>query len=103
MGKPKRMDQIINILKIYQQTDSIKGTARQCQVSKNTVRGYLKLTADHYADLSVVLKLPTEQLRQILYLDKVRPMADRKSVFDACIIPPHCLPQNGSFDPPVDN
>lgn len=85
MGKPKRMDQIINILKTYKETGSIKGTARQCQVSKNTVRGYLKLAADHDADLSVVLKLPTEQLRQVLYPDKVRPMVDRKAVFDAKI------------------
>lgn len=83
MGKPKRMDQIINILKTYQQTDSIKGTARRCGVSKNTVRGYLKLTAVHNADLAVVLKLPTEQLRQVLYPDKARPLVDRKTVFDA--------------------
>ena len=83
MGKPKRMDQIINILKTYQQTDSIKGTARRCGVSKNTVRGYLKLAAAHDADLAVVLELPTEQLRQVLYPDKVRPLVDRKAVFDA--------------------
>jgi hypothetical protein len=54
-------------------------------VSKNTVRDYLKLAADHHADLSVVLKLPTEDLRQVLYPDKVRPMVDRKAVFDAKI------------------
>jgi hypothetical protein len=77
MGKPKRMDQIINVLKTYEETGSIKGTAKRCKVSKNTVRGYLKLAASHDADLSVVLKLPTEQLRQVLYPDKVRPMVDR--------------------------
>jgi transposase len=85
MGKPKRMDQIINILKTYQQTDSIKGTARRCRVSKNTIRGYLKLAKAYDEDLDAVLKLPTEQLRKILYPDKVRPMVDRKAVFDAQI------------------
>jgi transposase len=83
MGKPKRMDQIINILKTYEEVGSIKGTARRCNVSKNTVRGYLRLAAAHNANLSVVLKLPTEQLRQVLYPDKVRPMEDRKAIFDA--------------------
>jgi hypothetical protein len=57
------MDQIINILKTYKETDSIKGTTRQCKVSKNTVRGYLSLAAAYDADLAVVLELPTEQLR----------------------------------------
>lgn len=83
MGKPKRMDQIINVLKTYEETGSVKGTARRCKMSKNTVRGYLKLAATHDADLSVVLQLPAEQLRQVLYPDKVRPMVGRKAVFDA--------------------
>jgi transposase len=85
MGKPKRMDQIINVLKTYEETGSIKGTARRCNVSKNTVRGYLSLTAAYDADLAVVLELSTEQLRQVLYPDKVRPMMGRKAVFDAKI------------------
>ena len=83
MGKPKRMDQIINILKTYKETDSIKGTARQFKVSKNTLRGYLKLAKAYDEDLDAVLKLPVEQLRQVLYPDKVHPMVDRKAVFDA--------------------
>lgn len=82
MGKPKRMDQIINVLKTYQQTNSIKGTARQCKVSKNTVRDYLRLAAAHDANLNVVLELPTEQLRSVLYPDSIRPMIDRKVIFD---------------------
>jgi transposase len=85
MGKPKRMDQIINILKTYQKTDSIKGTARQCKVSKNTVRDYLRMAAAYDEELAIVLALPTEQLRQVLYPDKVRPMVDRKAVFDTKI------------------
>lgn len=93
MGKPKRMHQIINVLKTYEETGSIKGTARRCNVSKNTVRGYLKLAAAHDADLSVVLKLPTEELRQVLYPDKVRPMVDRKVVFDGKAENPFCVPK----------
>lgn len=54
-------------------------------MSKNTVCGYLRLAAAHDADLSVVLKLPTESLRQVLYPDKIRPMVDRKAIFDAKI------------------
>lgn len=83
MGKPKRMDQIINVLKIYQETGSIKGTARRCGVAKNTVRDYLRMAVGYDGDLAVVLALPPEQLRQVLYPDKVRPMVDRKTVFDA--------------------
>lgn len=83
MGKIKRMDQIINILKTYQSTGSIKGTARQRGVSKNTVRGYLRLV-DGY-DLATVLKLSDDQLRVILYPDKVRPTMDRQAVFEANI------------------
>ena len=84
MGKSKRMDQIIKILKTYQLTRSIKGTARQCRVSKNSVRGYLRLARAHHADLAVVLALlPTEQLRGVLYPDQLRPTLDRRAVFDA--------------------
>ncbi len=83
MGKHKCMDQIIKILKTYQHTRSIKGTARQCRVSKNSVRGYLRLARAHHADLAVVLALPTEQLRGVLYPDQLRPTLDRRGVFDA--------------------
>jgi transposase len=83
MGKPKRMDQIINILKTYQRLRTIKGTSRHCKVSKNTVRDYLKLATEHDSDLTTVLALPTEQLRQVLYPDKARPAVSRKAVFDA--------------------
>lgn len=79
MGKPRRMDQIINILKTYKETDLIKGTARLCKVPKNTVRGYLSLAAAYDADLA----LSTEQLRQIFYPKKVHPAVDQKAVFDA--------------------
>ncbi len=83
MGKHKRMDQIIKILQTYQLTRSIKGTARQCRLSKNSVRGYLRLARAHHADLAVVLALPTEQLRGVLYPDQLRPTLDRRAVFDA--------------------
>lgn len=83
MGKTKRMDQIINILKTYRQTRSIKATARRCNVSKNTVRDYLRLAKAHHDDLGVVLALTAEELRKVLYPDKARPAVNRKTVFDA--------------------
>lgn len=83
MGKLKRMDQIINILKTYEETGSIKGTARRHNVSKNTVRGYLRLAAAYDADLSLVLQLQTDELRKVLYPEKVLPMVDRKAAFDS--------------------
>lgn len=83
MGKNKRMDQIINILKTYQRTGSIKGTARQCRVSRNTVREYLSLAQAYDPELTVVLNLPTDELRKILYPDKVLPGLNRKAIFDS--------------------
>jgi hypothetical protein len=84
MGKPKRIKQIINILKTSQKTDSIKGMARQCKVSKNTVRDDLRMASAYDEDLAIV-DLPPEQLRQVLFPSKVRPMVGRRTVFDTKI------------------
>jgi len=83
MGKYKRMDQIIKLLKSYQATGSIKGVARQYGVSKNTVRDYLRLARSHDEDLDVVLRLPQDELRNLLYPDKALSSSDRRAVFDA--------------------
>lgn len=82
MGKIKRMDQIKNILRTYQSTGSIKATARAMQVSKNTVRHYLRRAASHHADLAVVLALSDEALRRVLYPDQAGATADRKLIFE---------------------
>jgi hypothetical protein len=82
MGKIKRMDQIKNILRTYQSTESIKATASTLKVSKNTVRHYLRLATTYNADLEIVLGLADEPLRQILYPDKAGAVADRKLIFE---------------------
>lgn len=82
MGKIKRMDQIKNILRTYQSTQSIKATARALKVSKNTVRHYLRLASGYNTDLEVVLSLADESLRQVLYPDKAGAVADRKLIFE---------------------
>ncbi|TXF81325.1 hypothetical protein FUA23_22005, partial [Neolewinella aurantiaca] len=76
------MDQIKNILRTYQSTESIKATARTLKVSKNTVRHYYRLAAAYNEDLEIVLGLADEPLRQILYPDKAGAVADRKLIFE---------------------
>jgi len=57
--------------------------SRRCEVSKNTVRDYLKLATDHHSALVIVLALPTEPLWQVRHPEKVRPTVDRKAIVDA--------------------
>jgi DNA invertase Pin-like site-specific DNA recombinase len=42
MAKQKRIDQIKNLLRSYRSNGSIKATARQLKVSRNTVREYIR-------------------------------------------------------------
>jgi len=67
MGKMKRMDQVRYILETYLDTKSIKGTARRLQISKNTVREYVRRVQTHFKDLSEALELSEEALMHLLY------------------------------------
>jgi transposase len=67
MGKLKRMDQVKYILEAYTETRSIKGTARRLQVSKNTVRDYVRRVRTHFKDLSKALELTNEELYRLCY------------------------------------
>jgi|GEM_PF-4015729 len=60
MAKHKRMDQIKNILRNYLVSGTIKATARQLKVSKNTVREYIRRAEAYSTDLTVVLELDEE-------------------------------------------
>ena len=82
MAKIKRMDQIRRILQTYHRTGSIKGTAAQLRVSKNTVREYLRRVNDHVSDLADVLALADEKLRPIVYPDQAGSRADKRLLFD---------------------
>ncbi|MFT5999134.1 MAG: hypothetical protein ACI81P_001591 [Neolewinella sp.] len=61
------MDQIIDILTIYQRTRSINATFKAAKCSRNTVRTYLRLANARDPDLSVVLKLLPDELRTVFY------------------------------------
>jgi transposase len=66
MAKSKRMDQIKAILRNYHHSKSIKATARQLLVSKNTVRDYLRRAFAYTADIQQLLDMEDSLLDQIL-------------------------------------
>ena len=82
MAKIKRMDQIRRILRTLHRTGSIKGTAAQLRVSKNTVREYKRRAEAYDTDLAVVLALNDEALRPIVYLDGASSRTDKRLLFD---------------------
>lgn len=55
MGKLKRMDQVKEILKTYLVTKSLKATARQLRISKNTVKEYGVVTGVEGEELGIVI------------------------------------------------
>lgn len=68
MGKIKRMDQIRMILETYVATDrNIKATARRLQISKNTVRRYIRLGLEKYSSIYKLLSLPEQEFVKIFY------------------------------------
>ena len=81
MGAIKRMDQILNILKTYQRTRSIKATVKAEGCARNTIRSYLRLAAARDPDLNVVLKLPDDQLRQVFFPGTPAAAFDREADF----------------------
>jgi len=86
MGKTKRMDQVKIIIQTYLETQSIRATARRLEVSRNTVKGYIRRGKDHNTDLSALLLLSESELSDIFYLpDKPdnKESSHRKAVFTA--------------------
>ncbi|MCP4265600.1 MAG: IS21 family transposase [Candidatus Brocadiaceae bacterium] len=81
MAKMKRMDQVRMIIKNYESTQSIKATARQLNLSKNTVRDYLRRCKKHNDDVSSLLELDDDQLRLIIYPVKSKETKDRQEIF----------------------
>ena len=81
MGKIKRMDQVKLIIETYLRCGSIKGTSRRLQVSRNTVRQYVRLGKDHYTDLSKVFTVPESELFKVFYCGENRESGGRESVF----------------------
>ena len=68
MGKLKRMDQIKMIVKTYVATGkNIKATARRTQISRNTVRHYIRLAEAHRKEISDCLSLSDEEFGKVFY------------------------------------
>jgi transposase len=82
MAKQKRMDQIKTLLRNYLANGSIKATARQLKVSKNTVREYIRRAEAYSADLSVLLELDEETLSRIVHAPHGSQADKRASVFE---------------------
>jgi DNA-binding NarL/FixJ family response regulator len=72
------MDQIKAILRNFHHSQSIKATARQLKVSKNTVRDYLRRALEHSNDVLKLLELedsvsPNQLQKQVTrYICKAR-------------------------------
>ncbi|MDH3699567.1 MAG: IS21 family transposase [Flavobacteriaceae bacterium] len=81
MSKVKRMDQIKLILETYLLTRSVKATCRRLNVSKNTVRTYIRRGERSSKDLSKVLQLSDEDLTKIFYSRAIKTGTNRKKVF----------------------
>ncbi len=76
------MDQIKTLLRNYLANGSIKATARQLKVSKNTVREYIRRAEAYSADLSVLLELEEETLSRIVHAPHGSQADKRASVFE---------------------
>lgn len=81
MGKLKRMDQVRMILQTYKETGPIKGTARRLQVSKNTVREYIRRWKDCKEDFSQVFALTDTELWQVIHADVEEGSGNREGIF----------------------
>jgi transposase len=82
MAKQKRMDQVKAVLRNYLACGSIKATARQLKMSKNTVREYIRRAEAHSADLSVLVELEEDALSRLLYTSAGKQADARIAVFE---------------------
>lgn len=82
MAKQKRMDQIKTLLRNYLASGSIKATARQLKVSKNTVRDYVRRAEASCADLATLLEMDDESLSRIFYTPGGLGTSSRMTVFE---------------------
>jgi transposase len=81
MGKLKRMDQVKDIIKTYVATKSLKATARQLRISKNTVREYVRRGKLADGDLSALLKLSDEDFLSVFYESADKKVNEREALF----------------------
>lgn len=78
----KRMDQIKIILKTFHQTGKIKATASRLQMSKNTVRHYVRLAQADGRAFPTILSLEAAAFHQLFYPQKSSPdTVSKASIF----------------------
>jgi transposase len=82
MAKPKRMDQIKTLISNYLSSGSIKATARQLKVSKNTVREYVRRAKAYSTDLKALLELDEQALSLIIHTPQGDQSCSRASIFE---------------------
>ena len=83
MAKRKRMDQIKAIIHNYLESGSIKATARRLKISKNTVREYLRRARESTTDISTLLSLDAEALRNVMYEAESLDADQRVAIFQS--------------------
>ena len=83
MAQLKRMDQIKNILSTYQACGKIKDTCRILNISKNTVRKYLRQLSEQGVSIAEALKMGDEELREIIYRKASKETDDRLIFFNS--------------------
>ena len=66
-GKPKRMSQIKQIIRLHQQGIGKKAIARQLGISKNTVKAYLQKIEEGKLDSTSLLMLEEPVLEARLF------------------------------------
>ena len=81
--KIKRMDEIRLILQTYQLCGFYKPTARRLQISKNTVKGYVRRAQALFGSVDQALLASDEELHAGLYSVKDKQDLTREEVFNA--------------------
>ena len=82
MATTKRMDQIKDILQNYLLCGKVKVTCRQLNVSRNTVREYIRRAESYCSDLSKVLSLDDEAFYQVMSASQAQNVDQRLAVFE---------------------
>ena len=81
--KTKRMDEIRLILQTYQSCGFHKQTARRLDISKNTVKDYVRRVEAVFGDVSKALAASDEELYQALYSAVDKQIDTREGIFNA--------------------
>lgn len=81
----KRMDQIRKLLKHYHKYQKVKLTARLFQISRNTLKRYLRAIGSSGYSLAEVLSLPDTELCELVYGQTIQSEYNQREDFEKCI------------------